>query len=101
MGSHKVRQALVRQRQRHDDALRHDASPPLGQMPEGQEKTIVDALVMGDRERHRQVVRSAGATGKELDAELRPRIHPHHEPVIEHGEPSVLEDDPTDFRVDM
>ena len=99
VSSDQVREALVRQRQRHDDAVRHDTPPPLRQMPESQKETIVDTLVMGDRKRDRQVVGPAGTAGKELDAELGPRVHANDQPVVEHGKPRRLKNHPADLRV--
>ncbi len=85
VGSDQVRQPLVRQRQRHDDALWRDAPPPFRHMPESQEKAIVETLVMGDRKRDGQVVGPAGTACKQLDPELGPRIHTNDQPVVEYG----------------
>ena len=61
------------ERQRHDDAVGVHAAPALGQVPEHQQQPVVDALVVGDRERDGEMVRAPGAAVEQLDAELRPR----------------------------
>jgi hypothetical protein len=96
-----VGQPLMRQRQSHCDALRSNTPPALSQVPEGQQEPIIDALVMGDRQRNRQRVRAPGGAAEELHAELRPRRHACHQTVVEHGQTRRLEHDPAHFGVDV
>ena len=92
-----VGQPLVAERERDDDAVRRDAAPALGEVPEREQEPVVDALVVRDRERDREVVGAARAAVEELDAELRPRHDPLHQPVVEHREPGRLQHDPADL----
>jgi len=46
-------------------------------------------------------VRATGSTGKQLDAELRPRVDALNEPMVEDRELGVLEHDPAHLRVDV
>jgi hypothetical protein len=101
MRSDQIRQTLVRQRQGHGDSLRSYATPPLGQVPERQEEPVIHALMVGDCQRDRQMVRAARAASKQLHAELRPGIHARHQTVIENGESRRLEHDPSHFGVDV
>ena len=93
-----VGEALVTKRQRDDDAVGVDAAPPLGEMPERQEQPIVDTLMVGDRERHREVMGSSRPAVEQLQPELRPRDDAHDELVIEDSKPGRLEDHPADLR---
>ena len=75
LGADEVGQSLVTERQRDDDAVGVDAAPPLGEVPERQQQPIVDALMVRDREGHREMVGSPGAAVEQLQAELRPGHH--------------------------
>ncbi len=85
------------ERERDDHAVRVHPAPALGQVPEHQQQPVVDALVVGDRERDGEVVGAPRAAVEQLDAELRPRDDPLHEPVVEHREPGGLEHHPADL----
>ena len=62
------------ERQRQDDPVRRHLAPALGEVPEREQQPVLDALVVGDRERDREVVRAPRAAVEELDAELRPGL---------------------------
>jgi hypothetical protein len=101
MRANKVRQPLMRQRQRHGDALRQDASPALGQMPEREQQPIIDPLMVGDRQRDRERVSPARSAVEELEPELWPRRHPDHQVMVQHGQPGWFQDDPANLRPDV
>src|SRR5579875_2006580 len=44
-------------------------------------------------------MRTAGPAVEELKSELRPRVHPHHQVMIEHRQAGGLEHDPADLRL--
>ena len=94
-------EALMRQGQWYRNALRSDPSPAFGQVPQGQEQPVVDALVMGDRECDGQVMGPSGATGKEFHAQLRPRVHALDQAVIEDRETSRLEHGPSNLGMNV
>ena len=73
VGADEVGEPLVAERQRDDDARRRHPPPALGEVPEREQQPVVDALVVGDRERDREVVGAPRAAVEELDAERRPR----------------------------
>ena len=53
-----IREPLMGERQRHGDALGQDSSPALGKVPEGEQQSIIDALMVGDCQRDRERVRA-------------------------------------------
>jgi hypothetical protein len=75
--------------------------PALGQVPQGEQPSLVHALVMGDGQRHGQAVGTTGPPAEQLEAELRPRVEAHNEAVIENRQSGWLEHDPTDLGLDM
>jgi hypothetical protein len=99
MRTDEIRQPLVRERQRHGDALGQNSSPALRQVPEREQQSIVDSLMVGDRERHRERVRAARPAIEELQPELRPWVHPHDQAMIEYGEPRRFQHDPANLRL--
>ena len=101
MGADELGEPPVAEREREHDAVRRDAAPALGQVPERQQEPVVDALVMGDRERDREVVRTARAAAEELDAELRERRDALDDAVVEHREPHRIEHVPADLGADV
>jgi hypothetical protein len=58
---------------------------------------VLDALVVGDRQCDRQVMRAPGAAVEELDAELRPGVDASDERVVEHSQARFLEHLPADL----
>ena len=96
-----VGQPLMRQRQSHSDALGSNTPPALGQVPEGQQQPIIDALVMGDCQGNRQRVCAPGGAAEELHAELRPRSYACHQTVVEHGQTRRLEHHPGHLGLDV
>ena len=101
MRSDQICQALMRQGQRYRNALRSDPSPAFGQVPQGQDEPVVHAPVMGDCECDGQVMGPSSATGKELHAKLRPRIHALYQTVIEDRKTSRFEHGPSDLGVNV
>jgi hypothetical protein len=101
MRADEIRQALMRQWQRHSDALGQNSSPALRQVPEREQQSIVDSLMVGDRQRHRERVRAARPAIEELQPELRPWVHPHDQVMIEHGEPRWFQHDPANLRLNV
>jgi hypothetical protein len=85
------------ERQRDDDAVAVDAAPALGEVPERQQQAVVDALVVRDRQRDREVVRPARAAVEQLEPELRPGDDAQHQAVVEHGQARWLEHLPADL----
>ena len=59
MRTNQIRQPLMRERQRHGDALGQNASPALGQVPQRQQQPIIDSLVVSYGKRDRERVSSA------------------------------------------
>ena len=96
-----LRQPLMAERQRDDDPVRRHLPPALGEMPERQQQAVVDALVVGDRQRDGEMVRAARATVEQLDAELRPGVDAGHQRVVEDGQARVLEHLPADLGADV
>ena len=90
MRADEIREPLVRQRERYGDAVRQDPTPPLGQVPERQKQPVIDALMVSDRQGHGERVGAPSPPVEELQSELRPRGHPHHEAMIEHGQAGGL-----------
>jgi hypothetical protein len=101
MRADEIRQALMREWQRHGDALGQNSSPAFRQVPEREQQSIVDSLMMGDRQRDRERVCAARPAIEELQPELRPRVHPHHQVMIEHGEPRGFQHDPANLRLNV
>ncbi len=99
--SDKVSEPLVRERKRNDDALRMHSPPTLGEVPKREYQAIVNALVIGDRQRDSKRVRTPSAAVEQLNTELRPRRNAADEPLIEHGHASRLEHRPADLSVHM
>ena len=83
------------------DAVPGHASPALGEVPERQDQPVLDALVMGDGERDREVVGTPCAAREELDAELREGHHALDEPVVQDGEVRRLEHAPAHLGADV
>ena len=84
MCADEIRESLMGQRQGHDDSVGSDPSPAFGQMPERQQQTILNPLVVGNCQRYSERVRPPGPPGEQLNAELWPGSHPGHKAVIEH-----------------
>lgn len=97
MGSDKVCQTLVGERQRHCDPLAPNPSPTFGKVPEREQEPVVHPLVMGDRQRDGEVMCPPRPASKQLEAELRPRVHTHDQTVVQHRQPSRLKDHPAHF----
>ena len=70
-------------------------------MPQREQQPVVDPMVMGDRERDREVVRSPRPAVEQLHAQRRPGHDPLHQPVIEHGHRGRLEHLPADLGLDV
>src|SRR4051794_29050042 len=96
-----VGEALVAQGQRDGDAVRAHASPALGEVPEREHEAVLDALVVRDGQRHREVVRPARPAREELHAELREGHHPLDQPVVQDGEIRRLEQAPAHLGADV
>lgn len=96
-----VSKPLMRQRQRDGDAFRNDPSPAFGQVPERQQQTVVNALMMGDRQGDGQRMRAPSASRKKLHTELGPGSHPADEAMIEDGQLRRLKYQPPDFGMNM
>lgn len=101
MGADEIRQPLMRERQRHGDALGQNPSPALGQVPEREQQPIIDSLMVSDRERDRERVSAACPSVEELQAELWPWDHPYDQVIIEYGQSCRLQDDPADLRLNV
>jgi len=101
MGAHQIREALVGEGKVHHDAVATDPSPALGHVPQREQEPVIDPLVMGDGQRHRELVGAPDAPAEELDPELWPRHHAGHEAVVEHGQAGGLEDRPAHLRSDV
>ena len=101
MSADEVRQPLMRERQRHGDALGQNPSPALGQVPEREQQPIIDSLMVSDRKRDRERVSAARPSVEELQPELWPWGHPYDQPMIEYGQPCRLQDDPADLRLNV
>ena len=74
MCSDQVCQTLVRERQRHRNALLPNPSPTFGKVPEREQEPLVHPLMMGDGQRDGQVMCPPRSAGKQLEAELRLRF---------------------------
>ena len=98
MSADEIRQTLMRERQRHGDALGQDPPPALGQVPEREQQPIIDSLMVSDRKRDRERVSTASPSVEELQPELWPWGHPYDEVMIEYSQSCRLEDDPADLR---
>ena len=59
MSADEIRQPLMRERQRHGDALGQNSSPALRQVPEREQQPIIDSLMVSDRQRDRERVSAA------------------------------------------
>ena len=101
MGADERRQPLVGQRQRDDDAVGRDAAPALGEVPQRQVQALVDALVVGDRQRDGERVRAPDAAAEQLDADLRVGRDALDERVVEDGQARRLEYFPADLGLDV
>jgi hypothetical protein len=101
VGADEVGEALMAERERDDHAIGRDAAPALREVPEREEEAVVDALVVHDGERDREVVRAAGPTVEELHAQLGPGHDPLDEAVVEHRQAGRLEHHPADLRADV
>ena len=101
MCSDQVGQTLVGERQRHRNALLPNPSPTFGKVPEREQEPLVHPLMMGDGQRDGQVMCPPRSAGKQLEPELRPRIHPHDQTVVQYRQPSRLEHGPAHFRVNV
>jgi hypothetical protein len=99
MRANEICQPLMRERQRHGDALGQNSSPALGQVPEREQQPIIDSLMVSDRKGNRERVCTARSAIEELQPELRPRGHPHNQVMIEHGQPRRFQDDPAHLRL--
>jgi hypothetical protein len=96
-----IRKPLMRQRQWNGNAFRNDPSPAFGQVPERQQQTVVNALMMGDRQGDGQRMRATSASRKKLHTEFRPRSHPADEAMIEDGQLRPLKYQPPDLGMNM
>ena len=101
MSADEIRQPLMRERQRHGDALRQNPPPALGQVPEREQQPIIDSLMVSDRKRDRERVSAARPSVEELQPQLWPWGHPYNQVIIQHGQPRRLQDDPADLRVNV
>jgi len=59
MSAHEIRQPLMRERQRHRDAVGQNSSPSFGQVPQREQQPIIDSLVVSYGKRDRERVSSA------------------------------------------
>ncbi len=66
MSADEIRQPLVRERQRHGDALGQNPPPAFRQVPEREQQPIVDPLMVSDRQRDGERVSAARAAVEEL-----------------------------------
>src|SRR3954468_15268018 len=96
-----VGEALMAERQGQDDAVGVHATPALGEVPEGQQQPVVDALMVGDGQRDGEMVRAPRAAVEELEAELRPGHDADHQAMVEHGQARGLEHHPADLGLDV
>jgi hypothetical protein len=96
-----IREPLVRKRERYGDAVRQNPPPAFGQMPKRQQQPVIDALMMSDGKGDGERVGAPSPAVEQLQPELRPRVHPHHEAVIKYGQPRRLENDPANLRVNV
>ena len=101
MSADEIRQPLMRERQRHGDALGQNPSPALGQVPEREQQPIIDSLMVSDRKRDRERVSPARPSVEKLQPELWPWGHPYDQVMIEYGQPCRLQDDPADLRLNV
>jgi hypothetical protein len=85
----------------HADAVRPHLPPALSQVPEGEDETLIDPLMMGDGQAHGQVVGPPSATAERFEAKLWPRIEPHDQAVVEDSQFGRLEHDPADLGLDV
>jgi hypothetical protein len=92
---------LVRKRERYGDAVRQNPPPAFGQMPKREQQPVIDPLMVSDGEGDGECVGAPSPAVEQLQPELRPRVHPHHKAVIEHGQSRGLEDDPANLRLNV
>jgi hypothetical protein len=99
--SDKVREPLMGQGQRHRDPIACNPPPAIRQVPERQQQPFIDALMVGDRQANGERMGAPGATGEELDADLRPGIDARHQTVIEHRQIGWLQHNPPHLGMDV
>jgi hypothetical protein len=86
MRADEIREPLVRKRQRYGDAVRQNSTPAFGQMPEREQQPIIDPLMVSDGKGDGERVGAPSPSVEELQAKLRPRVHPNHKAMIKHGQ---------------
>src|SRR6202012_3707104 len=101
MRADEIREPLVRKRERYSDAVRQNPTPAFGQMPKRQQQPVIDPLVMSDGKGDGERMRAPSPAVEQLQPELRPCVHPHHQAVVEHGQPRRLQNDPANLRVNV
>src|SRR3954468_12604957 len=87
-----VGEQLVRQPQRHADAVRRDPPPTVGEVPHEHQQAAVDPRVVRDRHGHHERARALHGAADQRAAHLGVRRRAAREALVEQRELGLLDD---------